>query len=90
MPDWKADKQKMLHRLSRIEGQLRGVKAMIEREEDCEGVVQQFAAVRKAMDRAFFDLMACVTRRELAGLGIRHPKAERRIGELTSLLARYG
>ena len=35
------------------------VQAMIERGEDCEPVAQQLAAARKALDRAFFELMAC-------------------------------
>ena len=90
MSDWKDDKQKMLNRLGRIEGQIRGVTAMIEREDDCEKVVQQFAAVRKAMDRAFYDLMACVTKRELAEIGIKNPKAEARLDQVTALLAKYG
>jgi len=90
MSDWQQDKKKMLNRLRRIEGQVRGVIGMIEDEGECEPVVQQFAAVRKAMDRAFFDLLACVTKRELTELGIQHPKAETRIDAVTALLARYG
>ena len=90
MLDWQQDKKKMLNRLRRIEGQIRGVAGMIEKEEECEAVVQQFAAVRKAMDRAFFDLMSCVTRRELAELGIVDPKAQKRLDAVTALLARYG
>ncbi len=80
----------MLDRLRRIEGQVRGIIGMIEAEGECEPVVQQFAAARKAMDRAFFDLMACVTKRELAELGIDDAKAESRIDAVTALLAKYG
>jgi len=90
MKDWREDKAQMLARLKRIEGQVRGVAAMIEKEDECERVVQQFTAVRKAMDRAFFDLMSCVTRRELAELGIKDRRAEERLEKVTSLLARYG
>ncbi len=46
-------------RLKRVEGQVRGVQAMIERNADCEDIAQQLAAARKALDRAFFQLMAC-------------------------------
>jgi len=88
--DWQQDKKKMLDRLRRIEGQIRGVTGMIEKEEECEAVVQQFAAVRKAMDRAFFDLMSCVTKRELAELGIVDAKAQGRLDAITALLVRYG
>ncbi len=90
MHDWQQDKKKMLDRLRRVEGQIRGVMAMIEKEDECEHVVQQFAAARKAMDRAFFDLLSCVTKRELAELGLRHPKTVARLDKVTSLLARYG
>lgn len=90
MSDWQQDKKKMLDRLRRIEGQVRGIIGMIEAEGDCEPVVQQFAAARKAMDRAFFDLMACVTKRELAELGIDDAQAESRIDAVTALLAKYG
>lgn len=90
MSDWMQDKKQMLDRLRRIEGQVRGVAAMVEAEGDCEPVVQQFAAVRKAMDRAFFDLMACVTKRELDAIGLNTPKAVARLDKVTALLARYG
>jgi len=91
MNDWTQDKKRMLDRLRRIEGQVRGVIALVEAEpEDCERVVQQFAAVRKAMDHAFFDLMACVTKRELAAAGLNNAKAAARLDKVTTLLTRYG
>lgn len=34
--------QAMLRRLARIEGQIRGIQAMIKRGEDCESIAQQF------------------------------------------------
>jgi DNA-binding FrmR family transcriptional regulator len=46
-------------RLKRIEGQLRGVQKMIEGGEDCELIAQQLSAGRKALDKAFFELLAC-------------------------------
>ncbi len=50
----------MLKRLARIEGQIRGLQAMIRRGEDCEAVAQQFAAARKALDRAYQEMLACL------------------------------
>ena len=46
-------------RLKRAEGQLRAVQRMIEQGEDCEPIAQQLAAARKALDKAFFELIAC-------------------------------
>jgi DNA-binding FrmR family transcriptional regulator len=68
-------------RLKRIEGQLRGVQKMIEAGEDCEKVGQQMAASRKALDRAFYQMIACALEHQ-AGKDIR------RIGDVTNLLAR--
>jgi CsoR family transcriptional regulator, copper-sensing transcriptional repressor len=52
-------RRQLVVRLRRIEGQLRGVQRMIEDGNDCEPVAQQLAAARKALDKAFFELMAC-------------------------------
>lgn len=40
----------MLRRLSRLEGQVRGVSRMIEREDYCIDILQQTAALRAAVD----------------------------------------
>jgi DNA-binding FrmR family transcriptional regulator len=50
----------MLKRLARIEGQVRGLQAMIRRGEDCEAIAQQFSAARKALDRAYQEMLACL------------------------------
>jgi DNA-binding FrmR family transcriptional regulator len=50
----------MLKRLARIEGQIRGLQAMIRRGEDCELVAQQFSAARRALDKAYQELLACL------------------------------
>lgn len=50
----------MLKRLARIEGQVRGLQAMISRGEDCEAIAQQFSAARKALDRAYQEMLACL------------------------------
>jgi DNA-binding FrmR family transcriptional regulator len=54
-------KKDLLHRLARIEGQLRGVQrlvALAEQPSDCDAVAQQMAAARKALDRSFVQLLA--------------------------------
>jgi len=54
-------KKDLLHRLARIEGQLRGVQkliAMAEQPSDCDAVAQQLAAARKALDRSFVQLLS--------------------------------
>ncbi|HEY8868855.1 MAG TPA: metal-sensitive transcriptional regulator [Candidatus Limnocylindrales bacterium] len=44
------DKSTLIRRLSRMEGQVRGVARMIEREEYCVDILQQTAALRAAVD----------------------------------------
>ena len=50
----------LIHRLNRIEGQIRGIQAMIRRGEECEAIAQQFAAARKALDKAYQEMLACL------------------------------
>lgn len=76
-------------RLKRVEGQLRGIQRMIEGGDDCEPIAQQLAASRKALDKAFFELVACA---------IEHPEftanpresREQRIQRMARALARLG
>ena len=43
-------KKKLLHRLRRIEGQVRGIQAMIEQDAYCNDILIQSAAVNAAMN----------------------------------------
>jgi len=44
------DKASLVRRLSRMEGQVRGIARMIEREEYCVDILQQTSALRAAVD----------------------------------------
>ena len=60
-----ADKKKLMNRLSRTEGQIRGITKMIEENRDCWEIVIQLAAVRAGVDRVINlivteNLMSCV------------------------------
>jgi DNA-binding FrmR family transcriptional regulator len=60
-----ADKKKLMNRLSRTEGQIRGITKMIEEDRDCREIVIQLAAVRAGVDRVINlivteNLMSCV------------------------------
>ncbi len=43
--------QKILNRLKRTEGQLRGIQKMIESEAECRDVITQLSAIRSSVDR---------------------------------------
>lgn len=88
--EWVKEKARVTARLRRAEGQVRGVIAMVEREDDCEKIAQQLAAVRKALDKAFFDVLGCATRRALQEAGVEQAGLAAELQHLNELMVRYG
>jgi DNA-binding FrmR family transcriptional regulator len=83
------DQKRLLDRLARVEGQLRGVQRMIREDEDCERVVQQLAAARGGLHRTFCDLIACAFEAKLdLGESLPHPVREN-LSALSDLLKKY-
>ena len=61
------DRKKLIHRLNRIEGQIRGIRAMVEKNAYCPEILMQSAAVNAAVNAFNKDLVAghirhCVVR----------------------------
>jgi CsoR family transcriptional regulator, copper-sensing transcriptional repressor len=83
-------KHELVLRLKRVEGQLRGIQAMIEAGEDCEQVAQQISASRRALDKAFFNVLACAIQADTAAAPAGKPAVERRIQNAAELLAKFG
>ena len=54
-----SEKKKLLNRLSRIEGQIRGIKNMVESDAYCNDILIQSAAVTAAMNAFNRELIAC-------------------------------
>ncbi len=66
------ERRKLINRLSRIEGQIRGIKGMLEKDAYCTDVLTQSAAVNAAVNAFNRDLIAahvrgCVSRELKAG-----------------------
>ena len=76
-------RHEILARLKRIEGQVRGLQAMITRDESCEAVAQQMAAARKALDKTFYQMLGCAL--EQAAL-----ETPGDVARVTDLLVKYG
>ncbi|MEG6615077.1 metal-sensitive transcriptional regulator [Peptococcaceae bacterium 1198_IL3148] len=57
----KDDKMKkdLISRLKRIEGQVRGVQKMIDENRDCGDIVIQLGAIKAAVNRVGFTVLAC-------------------------------
>ena len=83
-------KKDLVLRLKRVEGQLRGIQAMVEEGADCERVTQQLSAARRALDKAFFQVLACTLQAAPQEAGGRKGGAEERIAHAAELLARFG
>jgi DNA-binding FrmR family transcriptional regulator len=56
-PGYAPDKQELLRRLRRIEGQVRGVQRMVEDERYCIDVLQQTSAIKGALDQVALRLL---------------------------------
>ena len=88
--NWDKKRKALISRLSRVEGQLRGIQRMMEEEQDCEPVAQQLAAARRALDKAFFETMACAMEQELCNSsGKPAAEVENQIRHITGLLSKY-
>ncbi|MCC5856585.1 MAG: metal-sensing transcriptional repressor [Ectothiorhodospiraceae bacterium] len=79
----------LVARLARVEGQLRAIRRMVEAQRPCEDVAQQLSASRKALDKAFYEMLACAMERDLPGGELPEP-ARDRLEQLTRLLTKYG
>ena len=79
----------LIARLARVEGQLRGVQRLIAEGESCEVIAQQLSAGRKALDKAFFELLACaIEHPQMAG--DRGENKRDRMHRVARTLAKFG
>ena len=83
------DRDRLLARLARVEGQLRGVQRMIREGSACESVAQQLAAARGGLHGAFCDLVACAFEARIDAMDGDPAALRGHIGELTDLLKKY-
>jgi CsoR family transcriptional regulator, copper-sensing transcriptional repressor len=86
------DKARMVARLKRIEGQVAGIRRMIESETYCVDVLHQFSAVQGALAKAAqgilgAHLQTCVSQ---AFAGDDETDCATKVTELVELFGRYG
>jgi DNA-binding FrmR family transcriptional regulator len=89
-PGYVDDKEAVLKRLSRIEGQIRGIRRMVDEEAYCIDVLTQIAAVERALDGVALKLLTehtnhCV-RDAVAGGG---RDADAKVDELLAAVERF-
>jgi DNA-binding FrmR family transcriptional regulator len=54
---YSADKEQLLNRLRRVEGQVRGIERMVEEDRYCIDVVTQITAIQAALDKIGLGLL---------------------------------
>ena len=88
-PGYITEKQALLNRLRRVEGQVRGLQRMVEDETYCIDILTQVSAATKALETVALSLLDehlrhCVTDAARAG----GPEADEKITEASQAIAR--
>lgn len=81
-------KVKLRNRLSRVEGQVRGVSKMVEEDKYCIDILTQVAAIKSALDKVSLELVRDHTRHCLTNDDIKAHHADNKADELVDVLAR--
>lgn len=82
------DKEALLRRLRRIEGQIRGIQRMLKDDRYCVDILIQIAAARAAMDRVGLALIDGHARDCLQS-AIMHGRGDEAIDELMEVLGKF-
>ena len=83
-----ASKDQLLNRLSRVEGQVRGVRKMVEEDRYCIDVLTQVSAVQAALDKIALGLLDGHARVCMQGEGGAPEDPEERVDELMGAVGR--
>jgi DNA-binding FrmR family transcriptional regulator len=84
-----ANKDQLLARLARVEGQVRGVRRMVEEDRYCIDVLTQIAAVQAALDKIALGLLDGHARVCMQGMGDQAPEdPDEQVDELMGAVGR--
>lgn len=83
-----AKQKNILGRLNRIEGQVRGVKKMVEAPRYCPDILNQIAAIRRALDSVSLEMIECHMN-TCVSQAIRKDKGGPSIQELVKTIDRF-
>ena len=90
-PGYITDKQALLNRLKRVEGQVRGLHRMVGEETYCIDILTQVSAATRALENVALSLLDqhlrhCVT--DAAHAGTAEAEAEEKLAEAAAAIAR--
>ncbi|GGE34041.1 transcriptional regulator [Pullulanibacillus camelliae] len=88
LPRSDEEKQRMINRLKRIEGQVRGLQKMVEDDRYCVDILIQLSAVQAALKKVGFSVMERHTKTCVAG-AIREGNGEHHIDELLKVMQQF-
>jgi DNA-binding FrmR family transcriptional regulator len=88
MRSYAQDKENLLNRLKKIEGQVKGIQRMIEEDKYCVDVLVQIAAVRAAINKVGLMIFENHTKTCVAQ-AMNTNKQEEMINELTRVLVKF-
>lgn len=76
------DMTPVINRLKRAQGQIGGVIRLIEEGRDCQAIVNQLAAVNKALDKAGYAIVSTGVRECLTNTGNPNPEEQAKMEKL--------
>ncbi|HFI0043690.1 TPA: metal-sensitive transcriptional regulator [Streptococcus suis] len=82
------DKKKMINRLKRAEGQLRGIQKMIEEEQECIDIVTQLSAVRSSINSIMGLVIAQKVQDCIENPSVNPEEQEARLAEAINLIVK--
>ena len=88
---YSADKDRLLKRLARVEGQVRGIARMVDEDRYCIDVLTQISAAQAALDKVALGLLEDHTRHCVVGAqdaGVREARTEELLASVSRLLRR--
>ncbi|WP_456397069.1 metal-sensitive transcriptional regulator [Desulfurobacterium sp.] len=86
--DIEEEKKKVIKRLKRIEGQIRGLQRMIEEGEHCEDVLIQLSAVKSALESLSVAVTESYLKHCFVKGGIIHPEKKHELEKALKVLKR--
>ncbi|WP_173916890.1 metal-sensing transcriptional repressor [Halobacillus sp. Marseille-Q1614] len=87
-PRTNKEKDAVLNRLKRIEGQVRGIQKMVEEERYCVDILIQISAINKALNKVGYNLLERHTHHCVAG-AIKDGNGEEAIDELMKVIQQF-
>ena len=89
MPSYASDKEKILLRLRKMEGQLKGIQKMIEEDKYCVDVLNQLSSIIAASHKVATIIMRDHIKGCVRDAFTRNENSEERVNELVEVVERY-